>query len=498
MNNKQSVIDEYRMKSIKILIVVMVGLDSLGVLKGFIEMLQSQGSDAIIKGLTALIMAIEVVLFIVFYKKTVKGGKINYHYYKWFEYICVGSSIINYIPIYMGTLSSDIGYVYMLFVCVGIMFIDQKVLTYQLIGLTIETIIFVITNPKVVSSSDQILGWICATVLIYIFIRNCVKILIGAKQDELQENAERMERVIEQVSQLSKELSTTSKEILEISENENASMEEIAAMSTTMNDSNHSNLVSVEKSADNMDILGKSSQEVLDKMRATQEISKELVVLSQTKEKALNEVLQISDTMKDAMLHTLERAKVLQEKTKRIDDMLKIIEQVAEETNLLSLNANIEAARAGEAGKGFAVVAQEVRKLSESTKESLFNVNQVVNEIKIEVEGVESLATNNATQINEQNNMLIETAEGIKQMISQLKVSAHTVNEVDELTNKQNEYVKETMSFNEGIVENIKEENRQFEQIDLLVQENKDRIQNLVTSINGLNQMVVAVEKALH
>ena len=94
--------------------------------------------------------------------------------------------------------------------------------------------------------------------------------------------------------------------------------------------------------------------------------------------------------------------------------------------------------------------------------------------------------------------MLIETAEGIKQMIAQLKVSAHTVNEVDELTNKQNEYVKETMSFNEGVVENIKEENRQFEQIDLLVQENKDRIQNLVTSINGLNQMVVAVEKALH
>ncbi|MCM1493394.1 MAG: methyl-accepting chemotaxis protein, partial [Muribaculaceae bacterium] len=64
--------------------------------------------------------------------------------------------------------------------------------------------------------------------------------------------------------------------------------------------------------------------------------------------------------------------------TGEIGKTLNIINEIAESTNLLALNASIEAARAGEAGKGFAVVAQEVGALAANTKESLANVNNVI------------------------------------------------------------------------------------------------------------------------
>ena len=120
-------------------------------------------------------------------------------------------------------------------------------------------------------------------------------------------------------------------------------------------------------------------------MHETDKISMSLAQISTDNEEALNKVLRINDELKEATEHNLGLTQNLQEKTERIDQMLNLIQQVAEETNLLALNAAIEAARAGDAGKGFAVVAQEVRKLSDSTKDSLVNINKLITEFKNDV-----------------------------------------------------------------------------------------------------------------
>lgn len=78
--------------------------------------------------------------------------------------------------------------------------------------------------------------------------------------------------------------------------------------------------------------------------------------------------------------------RVLEEKSQRITEIISAITQISSQTNLLALNASIEAARAGEAGKGFSVVADEIRGLSEQTKDASENIRRLIVEIQSQID----------------------------------------------------------------------------------------------------------------
>ena len=100
---------------------------------------------------------------------------------------------------------------------------------------------------------------------------------------------------------------------------------------------------------------------------------------------------------------SVQQAKLLAEKNAETIKALGIIAEIAEETNLLSLNASIEAARAGEQGRGFAVVAEEVRKLAEqsrnateSIKKTLNEMNKAVTDITASINAIEAMGREQA------------------------------------------------------------------------------------------------------
>ncbi len=126
----------------------------------------------------------------------------------------------------------------------------------------------------------------------------------------------------------------------------------------------------------------------------------------------------------NGMAHDLA---LLQEECDRIGSVLDVIRSIAEQTNLLALNAAIEAARAGEQGRGFAVVADEVRALAHRTQESTVEIQSMV-------EGLQQKSTNAVTAIDRGQGLTQVSLDNSQQVFDAFEKIASAFTEVTELT----------------------------------------------------------------
>ncbi len=121
-----------------------------------------------------------------------------------------------------------------------------------------------------------------------------------------------------------------------------------------------------------------------------------------------------SDATKDSTKYVVDHISALEDKTRSIGDIVQVMNDIADQTNLLSLNASIEAARAGEAGKGFAVVAEEIRKLANKSMSSANEIKNMIGEIKKQTYDTVETARQAQTVVGMQTDIVLHTIEAFR------------------------------------------------------------------------------------
>ncbi|WP_017755678.1 methyl-accepting chemotaxis protein [Calidifontibacillus oryziterrae] len=185
-----------------------------------------------------------------------------------------------------------------------------------------------------------------------------------------------------------------------------------------------------------------------------------------------NEVIQ--DTLQ-GMQQISEKILELSSKSVQIGEIVEVIDDIAEQTNLLALNAAIEAARAGEAGKGFAVVADEVRKLAERSSKATKEISELIQSIQANTDA-------SVEAVNIGNEKANNAGKAFEEIISLVKISANKVAEIAAASEQQNAQSQEVLQSVESIA-------AVSEQTAAGVQETAATAQDLAKMAENLSQL---------
>ena len=234
---------------------------------------------------------------------------------------------------------------------------------------------------------------------------------LGLMAKALQRLVDALHRVIADIVRSADELEQDSELMTNMIQDTTHNSTEISHAVDNISQGAVSQADDIENATGNVNDMGGAISEIVEKVDNLTNTSNSIDDARADAEKIINELSESSQRTMEAVDVIGKQVKLTDESVSKISDAIVMITSIAEETNLLSLNASIEAARAGEAGKGFAVVASEIQKLAEESGKSAESISHIINNLSQESKNTVSAMNSMQEIMGVQQEKLRETRE---------------------------------------------------------------------------------------
>ncbi|MGA8406945.1 MAG: methyl-accepting chemotaxis protein [Candidatus Acidiferrales bacterium] len=281
-----------------------------------------------------------------------------------------------------------------------------------------------------------------------------------SSNDELGDLARAINGMQNSLRETITSVSSGAERIATASEELSASASQQAAGAETQKDQTH-------QVATAMQEMSSTVQQVSENSNKASEASRKAADTARQGGSIVEDTLAKMRAIADSVGQTAKKVQELGKSSNQIGEIIGVIDDIADQTNLLALNAAIEAARAGEQGRGFAVVADEVRKLAERTSKATKEITQMIQSIQTEtksaVEAMESgtkqveLGVESTTQAGTSLHEIIKTSEQVGDMVMLIATAAtEQASASDEINGNIEQIAKITQETAAGAGESAK------------------------------------------
>ncbi|MCI6920523.1 MAG: methyl-accepting chemotaxis protein [Lachnospiraceae bacterium] len=310
--------------------------------------------------------------------------------------------------------------------------------------------VFLFSASTILVVKSMAKGLICGTSVLEQVATGKLNVELNSKfaerKDEIGQISRAVQKLKQEITTVITEIMGNSKELHESSslldEKTSASMEHINQIERAVDEIAQgagSQAQETQSATENVIAMGNMIEDTSKEITTLNENAKQIKTLGQDAVTTIEELQKINHKTKESIDVIYDQTNTTNTSAQRIKEATALITEIAEETNLLSLNASIEAARAGEQGRGFAVVAGQIQKLAEQSNESARQIEEIINSL-LEDSGKAVETMESVKEIMDKQNINVQkTNDQVRQVIGQVDESIAAIDRIAQQSGKLNE-----------------------------------------------------------
>ncbi len=302
---------------------------------------------------------------------------------------------------------------------------------------------------------------------------------------------------IQIASSVAVKLASSAQQLASSSQEMNATTEQVASTVQQIAKGTQSQSIQVGNTSRTMEDMAEIVGDITMKSQSAAEISVNASKTAQEGSEAAGKAAVKMDDIQQVVIESGDVVKELGGRSQEIGEIVEMITGIANQTNLLALNAAIEAARAGEAGRGFAVVADEVRNLAEESKQAADKIAVLIKEIQSETNKAVTSMESGTTEVEEGSKIVNEALTALENIAVGSQEVANVIQEISAASEQQQSGITNVVKAIDEIAAVAEEAAAGTEEASGATEEQTASMEEITSQSQELANMGVELQKAL-